>query len=449
MPLDPMIANPATIKLDDPLEGYTNYLRAAQYQNEANKARREENVRNALSEAYRLNTDDKGVTNFGGVRAHLAKNGLGEAITTSLEDEGKRAKIAAETDKYRADADSSRAEATKRGVEAFKAAFDNSKSLLDGINPDPKIGAAQYAEYINGQFNDPVIGPMLSQRGMTRESALAQLNAAVQSGQFPDFLMRNRVGLETATKQHYEQMDLGGHKVVQAMPEHSLGTPAARTVSDQRITADPNAGARAPKVSVNVTNIAAKGDSAYTETWNKELAQDDIALKRAADKAPDLAQRSDRIRAVLKTGKVITGFGAPARIQFAKALGLAGMSDKETIANTEVLISDLAKNTLDAIKSSQLGTGNGFSNADREFLNSAVGGKIEFDQDSLTRLSDLSRRAAEQSAMKWQTRYDEIRNTGIQGRAYPPGSPKVPPSPPQSGDGMSPAARALLKKHGH
>jgi hypothetical protein len=101
---------------------------------------------------------------------------------------------------------------------------------------------------------------------------------------------------------------------------------------------------------------------------------------------------------------LITGFGADFRLSAAKALNLVGADNAKTISNTEVLRSSLATQTLNAIKESNLGTGQGFTNQDREFLQDSKSGRIEFDRNSLERLADLAYRAAQESAKRWNAR---------------------------------------------
>jgi hypothetical protein len=163
------------------------------------------------------------------------------------------------------------------------------------------------------------------------------------------------------------------------------------------------------------TNISVSTEKKYGEQFGAKVAEGDIALREAAGKAPELADRANRVRQVLGSGKVITGAGADVRLAVGRALGLAGASDPELVANTETLMGDLAKNTLDAIKASGLGSGNGFSNADRDFLEKAVLGKITFSAEGLNRAAALAHRAAEQSAKKWTTRAREIPRSAIEG----------------------------------
>ncbi len=178
---------------------------------------------------------------------------------------------------------------------------------------------------------------------------------------------------------------------------------------------------------LSVGNISLGTEKKYGEQFAGKVADSDMAALDAARNAPQLAERANRVKQVLETGKVITGFGADVRLQLGKALGLVGASDKETIANTEALSADLARNTLDAIKASGLGSGNGFSNADRDFLNKAAGGLITFEAGTLKRLADLSYRAAQQSANKWNTRAKQIPRTALEGTGIPSDNIEIPP----------------------
>ena len=183
---------------------------------------------------------------------------------------------------------------------------------------------------------------------------------------------------------------------------------------------------RVPKTSV-VNNINQSTEKKFGEKFAEAAAGQDIASYEAAQKAPELASRSNRIKQVLSTGKVITGFGAEPRLAFGKALGLVGANDAETIANTESLAADLSKNTLDAIKASGLGSGNGFSNADRDFLEKAAGGKITLEAATLSRLADLSHRAATLSADKWNKRSKMIPKSAMEGTGITSDPIAVPP----------------------
>ena len=130
---------------------------------------------------------------------------------------------------------------------------------------------------------------------------------------------------------------------------------------------------------------------------------------------------------MISTGQIITGTGANVRLQMAKALNLAGGNDSEKIRNTEVLISSLAETTLGAIKSSNLGAGQGFTNADRDFLEKAKAGQLTYDAKSLTELARLSRLAAEKSAESWNTRVKKIPASALEGTGISTEPVVIPP----------------------
>jgi hypothetical protein len=175
------------------------------------------------------------------------------------------------------------------------------------------------------------------------------------------------------------------------------------------------------------TNLNVNTEKTYGSKFGGLIAESDAAKLSAAENAPRMAENADRIADLLATGKVITGTGANARLQLAKALNLAGGTDSERIKNTEVLVSSLAETTLGAIKASNLGAGQGFTNADRDFLEKAVAGQLSYDQKSLGELARLSRRAAEKSAEAWNKRSPNIPKSALEGTGYSTEPVVIPP----------------------
>lgn len=162
-------------------------------------------------------------------------------------------------------------------------------------------------------------------------------------------------------------------------------------------------------------NITLSTEKSYGGEYGKKTAESDINLKAAAEAAPTLAESSNRISQILKSGKVFTGTGAEFKLQLAKALKVVANTENEAIANTESLISSLASQTLGNIKSSGLGSGQGFTDKDREFLQAASAGTITLDSKTLQRLSDLSYRSAVATADKWSKRVKEIPKSVLEG----------------------------------
>lgn len=234
---------------------------------------------------------------------------------------------------------------------------------------------------------------------------------------------------DKALEQHFVTQNLGGASRVVAMPKYGAG--AARTVEGTYAADVPlPAAVEAQKSRIakaGATNVNVSTEKKYGERFGGLIAESDAAKLSAAEKAPEVAATADRIINLIATGNVITGTGANARLQLAKALNLAGGTDSERIKNTEVLISSLAETTLGAIKSSNLGSGQGFTNTDRDFLEKAKAGQITYNSKSLTELARLSRLAAEKSAESWNTRVKQIPAAALEGTGITAEPVVVPP----------------------
>jgi hypothetical protein len=140
-------------------------------------------------------------------------------------------------------------------------------------------------------------------------------------------------------------------------------------------------------------NVGVNTDKSYFGNVAEGLAKNDVAAIDAGRSAPERIASSRRVREVLATNP-ITGTFAEQRLALNKALTTAGVIDGTNVANTEVLASTLASQTLDAIKTSGLGSGQGFTDKDRAFLERAKSGNIEMTPQALATLADLNERAA-------------------------------------------------------
>jgi hypothetical protein len=148
-------------------------------------------------------------------------------------------------------------------------------------------------------------------------------------------------------------------------------------------------------------------ESAYSTEMGKGAAKQDLALKDIAENSNKTIENIHNQRKLLDTGKVITGFGADQMLglaQFGKAVGLTGTDNKDLASNTQSFLAGRAGSTLDAIQSSNLGSAQGFSNTDREFLQAAKVGGIKYDEKSLRRQLDLEERVARAATEKWNQR---------------------------------------------
>jgi hypothetical protein len=178
----------------------------------------------------------------------------------------------------------------------------------------------------------------------------------------------------------------------------------------------------APATTVNVST-----EKKYGERFGGLIAEQDAGKLSAAEKAPQLAASANRIIGLVQQGNVFTGPIADVKLNIARALNVAGASNQEKIANTENLIAATGQSTLDAIKGAGLGTGQGFTNKDLEFLRGIAGGTINLTPQTLTELARLQHLTATRSAESWNKRVREIPRDVIQGTGLSTTPITVPP----------------------
>lgn len=159
------------------------------------------------------------------------------------------------------------------------------------------------------------------------------------------------------------------------------------------------------------TNVTVKvpGDKTrdvYSEKLSEGLAGQDLAVIEAGNQAIPRIEMSYNVRDLLAQNP-ITGFAAEQRLGFEKALAAAGFVKGDRASITENLSATLAKTTLGVIRTSGLGSGQGFTDKDRDFLERAAAGKIELTSENLNYLAELNEKAA---------RYDIMRSNQVRSR---------------------------------
>jgi hypothetical protein len=265
---------------------------------------------------------------------------------------------------------------------------------------------------------DPVINKRLQAFGITEQMGRQQiLDAARDPASFASFVQKAQLGAEKfmeMNKPTTQVVDQSGQRQVIQIPGLG-GTPTTvGTYADVPLPAAVEA-QKSRIAKSGAPNISMSTEQKYGGRFGGLIADQDASKLAAAEAAPQAAATADRIMDLIDSGKVITGTGANFRLQVAKALNLAGNTDAERIRNTEILGASLAETTLGAIKSSNLGAGQGFTNADRDFLEKAKAGQITFDAQSLKELARLARLAAEKSADSWNTRVKQIPASALEG----------------------------------
>jgi hypothetical protein len=203
--------------------------------------------------------------------------------------------------------------------------------------------------------------------------------------------------------------------------------------------------ARAGASQVNVNT-----DKSYFGNVAEGLAKVDVGAIDAGRSAPDRIASARRVKEVLATNP-ITGTGAEARLSLNRALATAGLIDGTNVANTEVLASTLASQTLDAIKTSGLGSGQGFTDKDRAFLERAKSGNIEMTPQALGTLADLNERAAVASIRRANSVIGKLRQSpqaGAMGQGLDMiPEPTVPPVVRRQPGQAAPSIDDLVKKY--
>lgn len=150
------------------------------------------------------------------------------------------------------------------------------------------------------------------------------------------------------------------------------------------------------------TSVNVSTEKGYAGEMAKGLAKQDLDALDTARSGPQRVQAAQQVKKILDTQAPITGTGAEARLAVTKALSTAGIIDGQGVKSTEDLASLLANQTLEAIKTSGLGSGQGFTDKDRAFLERAKSGNIEINAGTLRTLADLNEKSARESIKRGQ-----------------------------------------------
>jgi hypothetical protein len=164
------------------------------------------------------------------------------------------------------------------------------------------------------------------------------------------------------------------------------------------------------------TNVSVSTDKGYAGEIVKGLATQDLAAIDAGRAAPQRLENARNIKQILASNP-ITGTGAESRLAFEKTLATAGIIDGNRVKNTEDLVSLLASGTLDSIKTSGLGSGQGFTDKDRQFLEKAKSGNIEINAGTLGTLAELNEKAALASINRGNQVIEKLKTNPDMGKA--------------------------------
>jgi hypothetical protein len=168
--------------------------------------------------------------------------------------------------------------------------------------------------------------------------------------------------------------------------------------------------ARAASTKINLPPT----ENAYNQAFGKGVAEQDLALKNIAEGAKTTVGNIARQKQILDNGKFFSGKAANLQNELANygtALGITGKDAQEKAANTQSLIGGAANITIDNIKGSGLGAGQGFTDKDLQFLQDAKSFKVNWNKENIARVLDLQERAAIEGAKKWNSRQGQIQKS--------------------------------------
>lgn len=348
------MANPAIalgvqpLQLADPLAQYGKIAAIQQAQNQnalaqyqLGAAQREEAAQNALSAAYReaynpqtgeydINRLRGAVINAGaGARLPGIEKTMGELRTQRLAQEKTEGEIAAQK------------------TTLVDTKLKQARSFLDTIDPTDPNAPAQYIAWHEANHRDPVLGPLLAQRGITADQSRSRIQQAIQQGPqaFAQLLNQSKLGTEKFIELNKPQVNiqtlggtvraiqtpgLGGAATVVPGSEAAVTLTEAQKLQDQRdrerIRLDgQRLGIEGRRVAVLEENQRRDADPAFQQrmeaarTVGRKAAEGDVAAQQALPKVITRAEEGLRLIDELvgkqevrdKNGKVIQAATKP------------------------------------------------------------------------------------------------------------------------------------------
>ena len=440
MPIDPRISlGVQPIQVADPIARYgqISAIQNAQNQNalaqyQLGTAKREEQTLNALNEAYAKSYDVKtGKIDRNLLRETLARGGFGSklpGIEKTLIELDKEELLRQKT---QGEVNLQPVALAKGQTELLDAKLKQSRSFLDTLDPADPNAPAEYIRWHEANHADPVIGPALKAQGVTVDQSRAKIQAAIARGPqaFADLINGSKLGTEKLmemNKPTTSTVDQGGQTQMFQTP--GLGGTPKSVGKFEDVPLPANVFEQKKQIAkAGASNITQSTEKKFGEQFAGKMAEADINKMATAEKAPQLAESANRIIDLVNQGNVFTGPIADVKLNLARALNVAGASNEEKIANTESLISATGKSTLDAIQSANLGTGQGFTDKDLNFLKGIAGGTIQLTAQTLTELARLQHQTAVRSAEAWNKRVKQLPKSATEGTGLSLEPIKVPP----------------------
>jgi len=393
------------IQLENPM---AQYSQIAQIQNARNQnalakfqldaAKREEDVTNALNNAYRDAYDPTtGNIDVNKLRQTLSTGGYGSKLPALEKTFAEMKEKQLQVDKLQGELKAQPTKLEKEKTELLDAKLKQFRGFLDTIDPMDPNAPAQYIAWHEANHADPIVGAALAARGITADQSRARIQAAIEQGPqaLADLINGSKLGTEAfmqMNKPSTTVVDQGGQKQVVQTP--GLGG-APKTVGIYADVPLP-AAVLAQKKDIarsGAANITNKQEGAFESGLGKGQSDRILANQVVAQDAAAILETNQVGRELLKSG-AITGTGAEFFVGFNNALKQAGIDFgyADAAANSQAYAAAMGANVGRIIK--QFGAGTGLSDADRDYAAQMAGGKINLTENALRKILDINDRAA-------------------------------------------------------
>ena len=160
---------------------------------------------------------------------------------------------------------------------------------------------------------------------------------------------------------------------------------------------------RPPSANVSVgVNVGGKVMTEVAKTMGETIVKVRADVQQAADSFQGLREAEK----LLNSG-VITGTGAEYILGAGKALQQVGFNfAKDSVANTQAFVASMGKQVGTIIK--QFGSGTGLSDANREYAEKIVGGKITLTEEAIRKIISINKRAYQNVIRNYNKRAKQV-----------------------------------------
>jgi hypothetical protein len=312
------------IELADPLAQYGRVaaIQSAQQQNQLaqlqmQQAQREQESTNALNRAYAASLNPTtGEVDINKLRQSLSTGGFGSKLPGIEKQLGEVATQRLQQKKLQG-------EIASQEAGLIDTKLKQARSFLDTIDPADPTAPEKYIAWQQANYNDPVLGPVLKNRGVSEAEFRSQVAQAVQRGPqaFAELLNRSKLGTEKfieLNKPVITQQTLGGE--VRAIATPGLGgaatvvpgSTAQVTMTPAQIEEDKRArerirqegqrlGLEGRRVAVLEANARRDSDPVFQQQMataratGEAIAKGDVAAQQALPRVISRAQEGLRL----------------------------------------------------------------------------------------------------------------------------------------------------------